>query len=115
MAKSRFPVLHETRLKELMDESKLSQKMNKAETEQVSCVLYLMKTMLLSCKDSCTHTHTQAVNFLHESGVLLHYCDQQTQLSKLYFLDPEWLCMLMAQIISVKQMTFITRDGVCVM
>lgn len=35
MAKSRFPVLHESHLKELMDECKLSQKMNKAETEQV--------------------------------------------------------------------------------
>ena len=33
--KSRFPVLHASRLKELMDESKLSQKMNRAELEQV--------------------------------------------------------------------------------
>ena len=55
----------------------------------------------------------QAINFLHECGVLLHYNDVQTKLSDLYFLDPEWLCMLMGQIITVKQINaFISKDGV---
>ena len=34
-AKSRFPVLRASRLKELMEESKLSQKMDRAELDQV--------------------------------------------------------------------------------
>ena len=35
MSKSRFPVLRADRLRELMEESKLNQKMNKAELDQV--------------------------------------------------------------------------------
>jgi leucine-rich repeat kinase 2 len=54
----------------------------------------------------------QAINFLHECGVLLHYNDVQTKLSDLYFLDPEWLCMLMGQIITIKQVNAFTKDGV---
>ena len=34
-AKSKFPVIHASRLKQLMDESGLSSKMDKAQTEQV--------------------------------------------------------------------------------
>ena len=86
--KSRFPVLRASRLKELMDESKLSQKMNRAELEQ-------------------------AIRFLHECGVLLHYDDLQSNLSDLYFLDPEWLCTLMAHIITVPEInSFISPEGV---
>lgn len=45
----------------------------------------------------------QAVRFLHESGVLLHYEDSQSNLSDLYFLDPEWLCSMMAKIVTHKE------------
>ena len=55
---------------------------------------------------------SQAINFLHECGVLLHYNDVQTKLSDLYFLNPEWLCMLMGQIITIKQVNAFTKDGV---
>lgn len=54
----------------------------------------------------------QVINFLHECGVLLHCNDVQTKLSDLYFLDPEWLCMLMGQIITIKQINAFTKDGV---
>jgi leucine-rich repeat kinase 2 len=54
----------------------------------------------------------QAVKFLHESGVILHYSDLQTKLSELYFLDPEWLCTLMAHIITFKHISFVDDKGV---
>ena len=86
-AKSRFPVLRESRLRELMEGSRLNSKMDKSELQQ-------------------------AIKFLHECGVLLHYSDLQTKLSELYFLDPEWLCTLMAHIITFKQFSFVDDKGV---
>ena len=40
--KSKFPVIHASRLKQLMDESGLSSKMDKAQTEQVQCCVSCM-------------------------------------------------------------------------
>lgn len=53
----------------------------------------------------------QAVQFLHETGALLHFNDIQSNLSDLYFLDPQWLCSMMAKIITVPQMV-IVKQGV---
>uniref|UniRef100_A0A1I8FGG9 COR domain-containing protein n=1 Tax=Macrostomum lignano TaxID=282301 RepID=A0A1I8FGG9_9PLAT len=46
---------------------------------------------------------SQAVRFLHESGVLLHFDDSTYRLNNLYFIDPQWLCRMMAQIVTVKE------------
>ncbi|XP_060603950.1 leucine-rich repeat serine/threonine-protein kinase 2-like [Ruditapes philippinarum] len=55
----------------------------------------------------------QAVKFLHESGVLLHYDDASLRLKDYYFIDPGWLCQMMAQIITVRQINpFINTDGI---
>lgn len=55
----------------------------------------------------------QAVRFLHECGVLLHYPDVKSKLSKLFFLEPEWLCSLLAQIITVAEVNpLIDKQGV---
>lgn len=86
-AKSKFPVLREDRLREIMEESKLNFKMDRSEIQQ-------------------------AVKFLHECGVILHYSDLQTKLSELYFLDPEWLCTLMAHLITFKHISFVDETGV---
>ncbi|KAL5013850.1 hypothetical protein ScPMuIL_008120, partial [Solemya velum] len=55
----------------------------------------------------------QAVRFLHESGVLLHYEDSANQLKDLYFIDPGWLCRMMAQIITIREINpFIDYNGI---
>ena len=87
-AKCRFPVLQKNRLEEIIEENSL--KMDKSEIRQ-------------------------AVKFLHECGVILHYSDLQTKLSKLYFLDPEWLCTLMAHVITMKHISFVDDKGVSFM
>ena len=55
----------------------------------------------------------QAVSYLHEIGVLLHYPDSTLQLRDFYFIDPGWLCRMMAQVITVKQINpFVSKEGV---
>ena len=57
----------------------------------------------------------QAVRFLHEAGILLHYEEAALQLSDLYFVNPEWLCRMMAQVITVREINpYITPQGVSI-
>lgn len=58
------------------------------------------------------HLHWQAILFLHQCGVLLHYSDYQTELGRLYFLDPEWLCKLMARVVSIPEVNPGLQKGV---
>jgi small GTP-binding protein len=53
----------------------------------------------------------QAVTFLHENGVMLHYATPA--LSHLYFVDPQWLCDMLAHVVTVPEVnSFIPRkDG----
>ncbi|XP_071805537.1 leucine-rich repeat serine/threonine-protein kinase 2-like isoform X2 [Asterias amurensis] len=56
---------------------------------------------------------SQAVRFLHETGVLLHYNDPVSQLKDMYFVDPEWLCKMMALIVTVREINpYINSHGV---
>ena len=42
---------------------------------------------------------SDAVQYLHHQGTLLHFTDQA--LKDVYFLDPQWLCKMMASVIRV--------------
>ena len=51
----------------------------------------------------------QAVRFLHDNGTMLHYEDPL--LSDLYFVDPQWLCDMLAHIVTVREINPLVRDG----
>uniref|UniRef100_T1HIN4 non-specific serine/threonine protein kinase n=1 Tax=Rhodnius prolixus TaxID=13249 RepID=T1HIN4_RHOPR len=52
----------------------------------------------------------QATLFLHENGVLLHYED--STLKDLYFLDPQWLCDMLAHVVTIREINPFARNGV---
>lgn len=52
----------------------------------------------------------QACTFLHENGVLLHYED--STLRDLYFLDPQWLCDMLAHVVTVREINPFSKNGV---
>ena len=54
---------------------------------------------------------SDAVQYLHHQGTLLHFTDQA--LKNVYFLDPQWLCKLMASVIRVRPAgkESIVKDG----
>ncbi|ELU14390.1 hypothetical protein CAPTEDRAFT_224870 [Capitella teleta] len=73
-----------------------------------------VKSMVKDCKlDLEGEELRQAIRFLHETGVVLHYEDSSSHLNDLYILDPEWLCRMMAQVIAVREINpFVDQNGV---
>ena len=51
----------------------------------------------------------QATQFLHENGVLLHYDD--VNLQDVYFLDPQWLCDVLANVVTIREINRLARAG----
>ncbi|KAM3958672.1 LOW QUALITY PROTEIN: leucine-rich repeat kinase [Aphomia sociella] len=52
----------------------------------------------------------QATMFLHENGVLLHYDD--ANLKELYFLRPQWLCDVLAHVVTVREINPFANNGI---
>ncbi|XP_048338175.1 leucine-rich repeat serine/threonine-protein kinase 1 isoform X2 [Sphaerodactylus townsendi] len=53
-----------------------------------------------------------AINFLIETGTLLHFPDTSHGLRNLYFLDPVWLSECLQQIFSIKSSKSVAKNGV---
>ena len=51
----------------------------------------------------------QATQFLHENGVLLHYDD--INLQNVYFLDPQWLCDVLANVVTIREINSLAKCG----
>ncbi|KOX77506.1 Leucine-rich repeat serine/threonine-protein kinase 1 [Melipona quadrifasciata] len=52
----------------------------------------------------------QATLFLHENGIILHYDD--ATLKDLYFLDPQWLCDMLAHVVTIREINPFARCGI---
>ena len=53
-----------------------------------------------------------ATRFLHENGILLHYNDQLRGLNHLYFIDPAWVCDLIATLVTIRERNPFIVNGV---
>ena len=62
-------------------------------------VLSTHQQILIGCND-LDLVLKPAISFLHGNGTLLHYEDPL--LSDLYFMDPQWLCDMLARIVTVR-------------
>lgn len=49
------------------------------------------------------------MRFLHDNGTMLHYEDPL--LSDFYFVDPQWLCDMLAHIVTVREINPLVKDG----
>ncbi len=63
----------------------------------------------LISKDSVNRELEQAVRFLHDNGTMLHFEDPMLQ--NFYFVDPQWLCDVMAHVVTVREINPFIRDG----
>lgn len=52
----------------------------------------------------------QATMFLHDNGVVLHYDD--ATLRDLYFVDPQWLCDMLAHVVTIREINPFPRNGI---
>ena len=53
-----------------------------------------------------------ATLFLTDIGALLHYDDRSHNLNELYFVDPRWLCDMMAKVVTIKEKNPFLRKGI---
>ena len=63
----------------------------------------------LISKESGNRELEQAVRFLHDNGTMLHFEDPMLQ--NFYFVDPQWLCDVMAHVVTVREINPFIKDG----
>ena len=63
----------------------------------------------LISKNSGNRELEQAVRFLHDNGTMLHFEDPL--LNDFYFVDPQWLCDMLAHIVTVREINPFVKDG----
>ena len=63
----------------------------------------------LISKNSGNHELKQAVRFLHDNGTMLHFEDPL--LNDFYFVDPQWLCDMLAHIVTIREINLFVKDG----
>ncbi len=51
----------------------------------------------------------KATQFLHENGILIHYND--VALNDLFFLDPQWLCDILATVVTIREINPFAAKG----
>lgn len=49
------------------------------------------------------------MRFLHDNGTMLHFEDPL--LNDFYFVDPQWLCDMLAHIVTVREINPFVKDG----
>ena len=76
--------------------------------EEFKAMVYQMK--LRDIKDD--EELKTATLFLSDVGSLLHYDDRRHNLHELYFIDPRWLCDMMATVITVKERNSFIQHGI---
>ena len=52
-----------------------------------------------------------AAKFLHDNGILLHYNDILRELNTLFFIDPAWLCDMLAIVVTIPQRNPYVKGG----
>lgn len=67
----------------------------------------MLKNYGRAFRDDIEFNH--ACSFLHENGVMLHYED--VTLRELYFLDPQWLCDILAHVITIREINPFAKNG----
>ena len=53
-----------------------------------------------------------ATLFLTDIGTLLHYDDRSHNLHEIYFIDPRWLCDMMAKVVTIKERNPFVKNGI---
>ena len=67
----------------------------------------------LNLTDICGDNELKlATTFLTDIGTLLYYDDRSHHLDELYFLDPQWLCDIMAKVVTVKESNPFVSNGI---
>ena len=72
-------------------------------------MLNKMEEMYQTCNFHDSAELNQATQFLHENGILLHYDD--INLQNVYFLDPQWLCDVLANVVTIREINSLAKCG----